>query len=261
MTGRLRTRLFNALAQEYLQLWANPDGILFVDDKKDYIFRSIWDKFLALRTSDYSFADFPENLESRFFGIEWSEVYDLLEFVADHDPSESNAQYFRRWINEILEEENSGYRFVGAVVAPLVSDEALDEIERAVDNPEQAVRTHIDQALRLLSRRDKPDYRNSIKEAISAVEATCKLVSGQKSATLGAALKAIPAERTLHPALKDALLKLYGYACDEQGIRHALMDESRLGKEDAIFMLTICAAFVNFLQTKAQLMDAPRSET
>lgn len=37
---------------------------------------------------------------------------------------------------------------------------------------------HLTKALSLLSDRNKPDYRNSIKESISAVEATCKSLTG-----------------------------------------------------------------------------------
>jgi hypothetical protein len=70
-----------------------------------------------------------------------------------------------------------------------------------------------------------------------------------------AALAAIEKKTTLHPSLKEAFQKLYGYTSDAQGIRHALMDEPNLDIEDAKFMLVSCSAFVNYLIVKAQKAD------
>jgi len=114
------------------------------------------------------------------------------------------------------------------------------------------VREHLGQSLTLLSDRKKPDYRNSIKESISAVESLGKIVSKQNKATLGPALNAVEKTTKLHPVLKEAFQKLYGYTSDAQGIRHALMDEPTLDIEDAKFMLISCSAFVNYLVVKAQ---------
>lgn len=55
----------------------------------------------------------------------------------------------------------------------------------------------------------------------------------------------------MHPALKGAFEKLYGYTSSAKGIRHALLDEPNLGFEDAKFMLVSCSAFVNYLKSKA----------
>jgi hypothetical protein len=108
-------------------------------------------------------------------------------------------------------------------------------------------------ALDLLADRKSPDYRNSIKESISAVEAICSLVAGSSSATLGQALKELEKKKSvdMHPALKGAFDKLYGYTSDAEGIRHALLKESNLDFEDAKFMLVSCSAFINYLRAKS----------
>ena len=106
-------------------------------------------------------------------------------------------------------------------------------------------------ALDLLSNRKSPDYRNPIKESISAVEAICKIITGKQKATLGGALKEIEKKIKLHPALKNAFNSLYGYTNDAEGIRHALLDKSSLSFEDAKFMLVSCSAFTNYLISKA----------
>jgi hypothetical protein len=101
----------------------------------------------------------------------------------------------------------------------------------------------------LLADRKSPDYRNSIKESISAVEAIANRAAGTTGKTLGQAIDAMSLD--LHGALAEAFKKLYGYTSDASGIRHALMDEPNLELEDAMFMLVTCSAFVNFVVAKA----------
>ena len=73
-----------------------------------------------------------------------------------------------------------------------------------------------------VSDRVAPDYRNSVKESISAVEAACRHVTGLSSATLADALKKVS---DIHPAYSKAFGQLYGYTSDASGIRHSLTDE------------------------------------
>ena len=112
------------------------------------------------------------------------------------------------------------------------------------------VRTHLTRALELFADRQKPDFRNSIKESISAVEALCQQATGDKKATLGDALKRLKASATLHPTLETAFQKLYGYTNDAEGIRHALKEGSSLTLADAKFMLVVSSAFINLLRSK-----------
>ena len=67
----------------------------------------------------------------------------------------------------------------------------------------------------------------------------------------------LPVE-ALHPALKSALSKLYGYTSDAGGIRHALADEREPDIEDARFMLVICSAFVSLISAKARKLGPQR---
>jgi hypothetical protein len=120
-----------------------------------------------------------------------------------------------------------------------------------LEGPFKPVNAHLKKALDLLSDRKKPDYRNSIKESISAVEAICNLITSNTKATLGQALKEIEEKAKLHSALKKAFNSLYGYTSDAEGIRHALLDESSLDFEDAKFMLVSCSGFINYLKVKA----------
>ena len=124
-------------------------------------------------------------------------------------------------------------------------------IEEALSNKYKSVQGHIAKANHLLADRTNPDYENSIKESISAVEAICKIFTGAKGkeATLGNMLKKLEEKGVkIHGGLKSAFNILYGYASDANGIRHA----GDIGGpsstfEEAKFMLVSCSAFINYL--------------
>ena len=136
---------------------------------------------------------------------------------------------------------------VGQEITEITDQNQIAAIQKALEIPLPAVRAHLNAALSMLSDKKKPDYRNSIKESISAVEAACREVAKEPKATLGDALKRITG---LHPALQKAFSSLYGYTNDASGIRHALLEEANLTKDDASFMLVACSAFVGFLYEK-----------
>jgi len=67
-----------------------------------------------------------------------------------------------------MNREFSGYIFVSGKVMPRISNIEISEIERAMNSPLDSVNEHLKQALSLISKKENPDYRNSIKESISA---------------------------------------------------------------------------------------------
>ena len=113
----------------------------------------------------------------------------------------------------------------------------------------RSVSQHSQKALEFLS---DSDYRNSIKESISGVEAAARLVINNEKPVLSDCLKVLEAKHGLHPALKEAFLKLYGFTSASGGIRHALTETgTEPTHAEAKFMLVACTAFINFLLTKA----------
>lgn len=188
-----------------------------------------------------------QQLREYFFSAEWYEVYDFVEFVANHGPQQKKANFIKL-ANSYLERENSAYRFVDGLITEITSGEEIDEFETALSKaaPYAGIKTHLHAALALMSDRKNPDYRNSIKESISAVESLAKRLAEDDSGTLGTVLKALEKSKKLHPALKTAFSSLYGYTSDADGIRHALHEEPNLTKADARFMLICCSAFINY---------------
>jgi len=153
-----------------------------------------------------------EEIRKYFFNCEWYEVYDFVEFVA-HRPIWTSEQSAIQAFNEVLTDELSAYRFVAGKLAPVSSEQEKSAIERAVSQTSDSfspTSEHLRQAVDLLARRPTPDYRNSIKESISAVESLCAIITGDPKATLGQALKTVYTQAKLHGALRSAFEKSYG---------------------------------------------------
>jgi hypothetical protein len=131
-----------------------------------------------------------------------------------------------------------------------MTPQEVESVETALQSPIDGIRVHFAKALQLYSNRDSPDFPNSVKESISAVEAACKELTGLRDATLGKALNALHAKQPLHQDLKDALSKLYHWTSDHGGIRHSIKDAQKVERADAQFMLVTCSAFVNYLLTR-----------
>lgn len=161
--------------------------------------------------------------------------YDLIDYKAE--------------INELFQREYVGYRFIDGEITPISDDIEVAEIEKSLDIEFQGCKSHIKKALGFLSDRENPDYKNSIKESISAVESICQIIAQNSKATLGEALKKLEEHGVkIHEAMKKSFSSLYGYTSDEGGIRHCEgMFESNVTFEEAKFMLVSCSAFVNYL--------------
>jgi len=251
----LRNRLWNVLDYYY---WSHEHGPKHVvkqpSAKMKPILYKLWHYYFkeSVDSIHQYWSETFKILRKRYSELKWYEVYDFIEFAANNFSDEEANKRVMETCNSVLEAELSAYRFVGNQITQITSREEISEIEEALETPLKPVRTHLENALKLFSDRKSPDYRNSIKDSISAVEAICRLITKKKKATLGQALKEVESKVDLHPALKNAFSSLYGYTSSAEGIRHALLDESKLSFEDAKFMLVSCSAFVNYLVSKAE---------
>jgi AbiJ N-terminal domain 4 len=210
--------------------------------------RELWDQHFKQPLDEIPFEprDILEVMKSRFFGGKWYDVYDYLEAVLRISESKQLAKE----LNLILERELAGFRVVTGHFAEVVSEHEVAAIEAATsDDRFPGVVAHLSQAVQHLANRKTPDYRNSVKESISAVESMAQVLTGQKG-TLGDTLKVLEKHGTLHKALKSGFSSLYGYTSDAEGIRHAMLEEGTIGHAEAMYFLVSCSAFINFLKSK-----------
>lgn len=206
-------------------------------------------------------------IETTFLNGDYDDVLTVLEAVSQYccslqdtiitDKYYGSDQFVERVdifgeINDVLEKEFVGYRFVNGRLTPITDSLEKQSVEETSDIQNDVVRGHIDKALSLLADRKHPDYENSIKESISAVEAMCEIITGIRGgkATLGDMLKKLANNGVvIHGALKSAFNQLYGYTSDANGIRHAGdIGGPNSTFEEAKFMLVSCCAFLNYLQ-------------
>lgn len=190
---------------------------------------------------------------------DWYLKFDLIEFAISTlrrstPKGDNNYQQivdtFVMLLNATFKRLDYAYRVVDDLIVEITDQEEIAAIEEATRQT-SSVNTHLSEALKHLSNRPEPDYRNSIKESMSAVEALCKEITGET--TLGPALTALKKNGIVIPTfLQSGMEKLYVYTNDSRtGIRHALMNDSEVpGFEEAKYMLVTCSAFVNYIQGK-----------
>lgn len=251
MDTELRNRLWNALE---VTVWRTLDERMFLrGNSVGTLMLRFFGDFLKLPIDgiENEWYKVKRRVRSWYFQAEWFEVYDFLEFIVQGLDLDGLRKRLIEGLNIYLEQENAAYRVVGYRVAEVTRAEEIDAIERALadSHPLTSVNTHLSNALAKLTDRKDPDYRNSVKESISAVEGLCRIISRQQKASLADALKSLESAGVrLHPALRRAWSSLYGYTSDEGGIRHALSDDGQVVTfADAKYMLVSCSAFVSYL--------------
>lgn len=183
---------------------------------------------------------------------QWFELYDFIDVHLSFVNSLKLETRIKQY-NALLEQEKAGYRVVCGEIAPITDPVEIHSIENAAHTPFVSVNKHVQKALELYADIKSPDYENSVKESISAVEAICCIITGMTGAqaTLGAAIKKLKDSGVhIHGAMEKAFLSLYGYTSDENGIRHGGIDFKDVPSEDAKYMLVSCSAFVNYLIEK-----------
>lgn len=181
----------------------------------------------------------------------FNEVLDLLWYINDWVKKSyySDTTYFSEEFNKLFETEYVGYRFVDGKIVAITDKCEIEEIEQACNVPYSGCKAHIEKAVGFLADREHKDYKNCIKESISAVESICQIIVGDDKATLGEAIAKLKDKGiNIHQALGKAFSKLFGYTSDEGGIRHAEgLFVSEVSFDEAKFMLVSCSAFVNYL--------------
>lgn len=219
--------------------------------------RLVWTNFFNYRIDEYEpnrfglciFDEgFRGNCILKFAIIDFllHEIENLRRTTGKEIPS------FSQELNEGFERVRYGYRIINNHVTPITSPKEIEEIEKAIRCVPDNVKEHFNRAIQHLSNKQNPDYRNSVKESISAVEAFCERYT--KESTLTSALVKIDKRKVLTKNLVDAFKNLYNYTSEkETGARHgwAIDDNKSVPTYyEARFMLVACSAFINYIKGK-----------
>ena len=173
ITDNLRNRIWNLFYQkEILEGENDVVDLERVLGHQETIAEKVADKFGFLETAAKG-----KLKEFILYDAEWYEVYDFIEvnlsFLDGDEKEERIGQY-----NKILEQEKAGYRIILDEITPITNDAEIATIEQAATTPYDSVNKHISKALAHYADLKNPDYENSVKESISAVEAMCCVITG-----------------------------------------------------------------------------------
>lgn len=183
MDESLRNKIWTALCIGFFELPPHR-----FKNNPDITIKRIWIHFFgrAIDTAPDGLFSFTKIVRQWFFNAEWYQIYDFVEATLDEISKEAYKD-LSSTLNNFLELEMSAYRIVDSKVADITNEEEVICIEEALKRTETmtAVHIHLKDALAKFTDRKNPDYRNSIKESVSAVEALCQIITGDSNATLG----------------------------------------------------------------------------
>lgn len=236
------------------------------DEGRTRLARLISDDLLCI-SFDSNESSFDSCLHTVYTIFDEGDYYDVLDtieffseslYVHNYVEEKKQRQYGNPYAqvrldlcavyNQLLENEYVGYRFVGGKITRITNSKEIETINKASLTSCEKINEHIDKAISYLSETGDKDYKNSIKESITAVETLASMIAKNDKATLGGLIDQIDKKKSIHPALKEAIKKLYGFASDEPGIRHGKEGEGNdVNYEEAEFVLVICSAITNYL--------------
>lgn len=250
--GTMNEELKNSLWNVFDQLiWSTKDFMVtkYGDPEMVPFSRRLWFHFYKKPVDERPHLPHEKLkiIRTKYFDYEWYQVFDFIEFILSYFKERIDIAIY---LNLILEQELAGYRIIEGKVIPITDEQEIAMLDEALkDTQFEGVGAHLKRALELLGDRQNPDYRNSIKESISAVEGMAKIIAAKPKATLSDALKILEKSGKLHTSLKKGWESLYNYTSDGDGIRHAMLDEPNLTVADAKYFLLSCTSFVNYLKS------------
>ena len=257
--GKIYNKIYNFLHPSY-DPYDDTDRAYYADKQAwDIVYRHhFWAEFCSQPVDEYmNRSDCDDYLKTMLLRDDpWHKVFDFLEYIflqctGNYENEGLNDIYSRerggsliRAINSVLKESNVGYSIIDNRFVPILPEQEKQEVEKACNTALHGANQHIKKAINFLADRKSPDYENSIKESISAVESIAKEITKKKEKPLNAMTQSLH----LHQSFKDGLDKLYTWTSKDGGIRHGISGTPLTQDENtARFMLVVCSSFVNYI--------------
>jgi len=201
-----------------------------------------WDKAL----------DFCERLYNRLA----QDVTRWSEFSQEHEimvPVSKVQEHIANELQELFLEENLAFEFSNGQVLRKGRRNTTDQITRAdfvlSDARLTACRKHFNKALAFFRNPATPDYENSVKEAVCAVEAAARALFPDGGSTLGDIVKSITGNGTgqIPKSIAATFHGVYGFRSGGDGVGHGGTTGGAATKELAEFGLAVAASQIVFL--------------
>jgi hypothetical protein len=214
-----------------------------------------WHVIRCFRAADEfnpSYQYWVEELKPIFMQGHYTKVLGFVQWVLRHEDKPLQLEID---VANALRKSRAAYAvFESDTIIPIGSDAERETLARAFTDLAASEfngsRAHLRNAGSELT---AGNYGPSIRESIHAVEAVARVLE-PGAETLGPALSKLEKSARIHSALRKGFSNLYGFTSDENGIRHALLDEpvAQVDETDALYMLGSCAAFVSYLINRAR---------
>lgn len=233
-----------------------------VVDYGDDLIGSAWQDILSdwFVNHEHGFADeFTKKLavwvlvlKGKIASRRYLDVFEFLQFAIRHRAAPSA---FINGVAKALVDSRAAYFLADRTIYPKSSEIEGSVLEDALVRLRPAeyggARSHLSAAATLLS---TGDFAGSVRESASAVESIARTIE-PGAEKLSSALSKLQSSGRIHNGLRSAMNSLYGYASDEEGVRHSLVfqDAPMVDEADAIFMLGACASFITFAIRKGNL--------
>ncbi|WP_202708329.1 hypothetical protein [Sporosalibacterium faouarense] len=210
---------------------------------KVYVFCERFYKNLLKEIVEYGFNNDEEIVETE------AEVKDRFEEEVNNILCEDNiefefkkGEFFRR--GRAITQKNT--QRVGSILT---------------DKKMYKVKKHYNKALNFFRDYEKPDYENTIKESICALELALEILTGENTSKdfatniqkyQGKAYDKIPSPIT------QGIIKIFGYRGRADGVAHGIDKGLRVSEFEAELMLNITASYITYLYdffTKLEDLD------
>lgn len=211
--------------------------------------KDIWSTHfnLPLDTIDNDPNNYIDQIKVCFFSLNPDKVYEFTEFFC----KKLQSKKFENNCNNIFQQQRSAYKFVNCCIIENISEVETDSLNSSLNTSYREVNEHMSKALTFLSDKRRPDFHNSIKEAVSAIEALARIITETPNGTLGQLVQ--NSNLNLHTCIQEAIKKVYGFASDEGGIRHSQKVNSKsICYDEALFIVVFSSSLINFVISVAR---------
>lgn len=236
----------SAVVTSFLNQYKYRDGELL------YVLKEVMDLFgIEQKPQLNDTATLLHNKEQTllyFASCPWNHLFDFIEYVLMLDPQRSDI--LEEKYNKIFRFHGCKYRLLNKKAIPIVNDLEINEMNKALHTGVDSTDTAYNEAIALLANKNDPDYNAVIAKTSNALESMVITIANDNfisANTLGKAIKELEKKGIIFDKDMKAIIDaVYVYACNA-GLRHGGMNSITATEEDAIFIMVISAAAINYL--------------
>ena len=166
-------------------------------------------------------------------------------------------------LNKVFEDAGVVWRMDGADFKRVMDSSTEDSIAASqtalADSRFQAPKDQFNLAIKQFSERPEPNVKDCINNAIGSLEGVARVVTG-KIKVLSSLLNEEPLKSRIHPALRDAMQKVYAYRGDVTAHGQTGVQSSSYGLEEAEWLMGICATSIAYISKKFPTTTTPAEE-